>query len=109
VIVAPTPPSFIHETPSAPPIPTTSQIQVNAKEEPTIPIQFICPITQDIMTNPCIIADGYTYEYDAILNWIKTGRVVSPMTNIPLKHTNITQNFSLRSAIISFKEEHHML
>ena len=30
---------------------------------------FMCPITQDIMTDPVITSDGHTYEREAIEHW----------------------------------------
>ena len=45
-----------------------------------IPDDYICPITNDIMFNPVIAADGLSYEQSAILEWFKYGNIVSPHT-----------------------------
>ncbi|KAI5062113.1 hypothetical protein GOP47_0022652 [Adiantum capillus-veneris] len=37
-----------------------------------IPGSFFCPISQEIMENPHIAADGFTYEHDAIKLWLRT-------------------------------------
>lgn len=34
-----------------------------------VPAMFVCPITQDLMDDPVVAADGYTYERDAIQEW----------------------------------------
>ena len=33
---------------------------------------FLCPITQEVMTDPVLTSDGYTYERDAIEHWYVT-------------------------------------
>ena len=71
----------------------------------SIPQDYLCPITQDIMENPVIAADGHSYEEAAILQWLKTGHKTSPLTNIKLNHAALTPNFALKKAIGSFKEK----
>src|SRR5438477_10033160 len=44
---------------------------------------YICPITQQIMREPVIASDGFTYEEKAIKEWTKK-RKISPMTREPL-------------------------
>eukprot|EP00873_Tetraselmis_striata_P035798 jgi/Tetstr1/456062/TSEL_042832.t1 len=44
---------------------------------------LICPITQDIMADPVLAGDGYTYEREAIAAHFRS-RAVSPMTNLPI-------------------------
>ncbi|KAG7968093.1 hypothetical protein I3843_08G134500 [Carya illinoinensis] len=63
------------------------------------PKVFLCPIFQDIMKNPHVAADGFSYEQEAIEEWLATGHNTSPMTNLRLKHTQLTPNHTLRSLI----------
>ncbi|KAL1219156.1 U-box domain-containing protein 36 [Cardamine amara subsp. amara] len=63
------------------------------------PEYFICPITQDIMEDPHVAADGFTYEGDSISGWFERGHETSPMTNKRLPHTSLVPNLALRSAI----------
>ncbi|KAF8045608.1 hypothetical protein N665_4635s0003 [Sinapis alba] len=63
------------------------------------PQYFICPITQDVMEDPHVAADGFTYEGEAISNWFERGHETSPMTNKRLTHTSLVPNLALRSAI----------
>ncbi|XP_010512812.1 PREDICTED: putative U-box domain-containing protein 58 [Camelina sativa] len=60
---------------------------------------FICPISQEVMKDPQLTADGYTYEAEAIASWFNTGHNTSPMTNLKLSHTNLVPNRALGSAI----------
>jgi hypothetical protein len=68
-------------------------------DKDSIPSHFICPISQEIMREPCIAADGFTYEAEAIINWFDEGHEVSPMTKQPLVHRDLIPNFALRSVI----------
>lgn len=56
---------------------------------------FICPITQDIMKDPVVAADGRTYERAAIVEWINKEHR-SPITNAALSVEFLVPNFSLR-------------
>ncbi|KAA6399036.1 MAG: hypothetical protein EZS28_005436 [Streblomastix strix] len=44
---------------------------------------FICPITQEIMTDPVIAEDGNSYERQAIVDWLKIKKI-SPITREPM-------------------------
>ncbi|PKA63651.1 U-box domain-containing protein 34 [Apostasia shenzhenica] len=72
------------------------QCQVNA------PNHYLCPILQELMDDPYIAADGYTYELRAIRTWLDRHKI-SPVTKLRLPHTNITPNHSLRAAIQEWK------
>ncbi|OIW21427.1 hypothetical protein TanjilG_03461 [Lupinus angustifolius] len=63
------------------------------------PACFICPIFQEIMSNPHVAADGFTYEAEAIKGWLESGHDTSPMTNSKLSHYNIVPNRAIHSAI----------
>ncbi|PNG62135.1 putative U-box domain-containing protein 53, partial [Tetrabaena socialis] len=67
---------------------------------------FLCPITQDIMTDPVMATDGYTYERAAIVEWMAR-KATSPLTNQPLSAgTALIPNHGLRSAIMEWKQKH---
>ncbi|KAL3825316.1 hypothetical protein ACJIZ3_021345 [Penstemon smallii] len=63
-----------------------------------VPKQYYCPILQEIMDNPYIAADGFTYEHEAIKAWIERHNV-SPVTRQILRNKMLTPNHILRSAI----------
>ncbi|KAJ4807310.1 U-box domain-containing protein kinase family protein [Rhynchospora pubera] len=71
-----------------------------------IPSYFICPIFQEVMKDPHIAADGYTYEAEAIKAWHESGHHTSPMTNLPLPHPELTPNYALRSVIQEWLLKH---
>ena len=63
----------------------------------------ICPITAEIMTDPVSTSDGFTYEREAITEWLRT-KDTSPKTGAKLESTTLIPNFSLRSIIRNFIE-----
>ncbi|XP_029951332.1 WD repeat, SAM and U-box domain-containing protein 1 isoform X2 [Salarias fasciatus] len=67
------------------------------------PDEFLCPITRELMREPVIAADGYSYEREAIESWINTKNRSSPMTNLPLLTTLLTPNHTLKMAIGRWK------
>ncbi|GJP46420.1 hypothetical protein CLOM_g5711 [Closterium sp. NIES-68] len=65
---------------------------------------LFCPITQELMVNPVIAADGHTYELVAIQQWLeKSDR--SPMTNVRLPSKALVPNRALRSMILDWQED----
>ncbi|CAL5329519.1 unnamed protein product [Camellia sinensis] len=59
-----------------------------------------CPsFRREIMHDPQVAADGFTYEGDALRGWLENGRETSPMTNLRLDHLHLTPNHALRLAI----------
>lgn len=59
---------------------------------------FLCPITHDVMMDPVVSADGYTYERAAIARWFETSRK-SPVTGQILPHTDLVPNHSVRTLL----------
>lgn len=59
---------------------------------------FLCPITQDVMTDPVMTADGHTYERDAIEHWLESHNT-SPLTGLPLSSHVLTPNAQLLAQI----------
>uniref|UniRef100_A0A803LCJ3 RING-type E3 ubiquitin transferase n=1 Tax=Chenopodium quinoa TaxID=63459 RepID=A0A803LCJ3_CHEQI len=72
--------------------------QLHISKERPVPSFFLCPILQEIMCDPQVAADGFTYEGEAIREWLENGRETSPMTNLRLDHLHLTPNNSLRLA-----------
>ncbi|KAK3158674.1 hypothetical protein QOZ80_2AG0140170 [Eleusine coracana subsp. coracana] len=74
-------------------------------DDTSAPSHFICPILQEVMSDPHIAADGFTYEAQAIRGWLDNGRDTSPMTNLKLAHRGLTPNRALRSAILEWGQQ----
>ncbi|MED6121732.1 hypothetical protein PIB30_032967 [Stylosanthes scabra] len=71
-----------------------------------IPSYFICPIFQEVMRDPHVAADGFTYEAEAIRGWLDSGHDDSPMTNSKLAHRALVPNRALKSAIQDWLQSH---
>jgi hypothetical protein len=68
-----------------------------------IPNDFFCPIMNEIMVDPVITCDGFSYDRINITKWL-TQRHTNPITNEPLLNANLIPNHSLKGAIIDFTE-----
>jgi hypothetical protein len=67
------------------------------------PNAFKCPITRNIMDDPVMLCDGYSYERKAISIWLQEYDI-SPITGDTLRRgKTLIPNISLKSAI----EERH--
>ena len=99
---------------------------------PSIPENYLCPITQEIMIDPVMAMDGHTYEREAIENHIEKTRAISsvhdsdeaessakkttpskqpnrqptsPMTGEPLGGDMVLPNMAMRSMINGFLDQ----
>ncbi|KAK7391355.1 hypothetical protein VNO78_19770 [Psophocarpus tetragonolobus] len=70
-----------------------------------VPSHFVCPIVQEVMEDPYIAADGFTYEAEAIRGWLHSGHDTSPMTNLKLDHTDLVPNYALHNAILEWQQQ----
>ena len=75
------------------------------QQQRDIPDGYLCPITMDPMEDPCIAADGHSYERRAIKDWFARGKRTSPKTGAQLDDTRLFPNHALKSAIQDFLEE----
>jgi hypothetical protein len=59
---------------------------------------------QEVMSDPHMAEDGFTYEAEAIRGWL-AGADTSPMTNLRLASRKLTPNKALRSAILEWQQQ----
>ncbi|XP_050204107.1 U-box domain-containing protein 33-like isoform X2 [Mercurialis annua] len=83
----------------------SSCFRLGAEEHCQPPPYFICPIFQEVMQDPHVAADGFTYEAEALRGWLDSGHENSPMTNVKLTHNHLVPNHALRSAIQEWLQE----
>lgn len=69
-----------------------------------IPEHLICSLTGDLFIDPCIAADGVTYERSAIALLLDYRRP-SPITGRPMKHSGLEANVDLRAEVIEFRRQ----
>jgi hypothetical protein len=63
------------------------------------PDQFYCPITRDLMIEPVISPDGYTFEKEAIERWLLQENGTCPVSRQPLKGTQLRKNLAIQECI----------
>ncbi len=71
----------------------------------SIPHHFFCVITQDIMKNPVLTVDNFTYEKEAIERWL-SNHDTSPLTGLPLQSKILAPNNTIYQQIQEFLEQH---
>ena len=64
------------------------------------PDEFYCPITQDLMEDPYMAMDGFTYEKSNILSWYKKHET-SPMTGLKVEKA-IIPNAAIKNLIANY-------
>jgi len=64
----------------------------------SIPDEFLCPISYEVMEDPVILEDGHTYDRKSIEAWLMQRRT-SPLTNRTVVSIALNPNYALRSAI----------
>lgn len=83
----------------------TSNKQMNTSTEVQIPQEFLCPITLELMNEPVICDDGYTYERASIID-LKDN--LSPMTRQPINKNKLIVNRALKDLINIFIEKNNI-
>jgi len=81
--------------------PAVGQAIADSDEAPELFMDNI--FTLDVMEEPVIATDGFTYEKRCILEWFRTKRT-SPTTGAVLTSTNLIPNHSLKSQINQWRE-----
>ena len=59
--------------------------------------EYVCPILHELLREPVVAGDGYTYEKDAIEKWFIT-KDTSPLTRVSIPRT-LTPNLTLKKLI----------
>ncbi|KAL5774205.1 hypothetical protein ACOSP7_011762 [Xanthoceras sorbifolium] len=68
----------------------------------SIPKDFCCPISLDLMRDPVIISTGQTYDRSSIARWMEEGHCSCPKTGQLLAHTRLVSNRALRNLIMQW-------
>ena len=57
------------------------------RDDGETPDEFVCPISMEVMVEPVLAADGFTYERQAIEQWFELGHRSSPRTGAVYAYT----------------------
>eukprot|EP00249_Psilotum_nudum_P018116 c26645_g1_i1 orf=477-2975(+) len=74
----------------------------------TVPADFRCPLSLELMLDPVIIASGQTYERVYIQQWLQQGNTTCPKTRQPLSHTNLIPNYTVKALIANWCESNNV-
>lgn len=72
----------------------------------SIPKDFCCPISLDLMRDPVITSTGQTYDRCSISRWVEEGHVTCPKTGQLLSHMCMVSNRALRNLIMLWCAAH---
>ncbi|CAH8267949.1 unnamed protein product [Arabidopsis lyrata] len=89
----------------APEVPSSETSYSDQKVPRRPPSHYLCPIFQEVMKDPLIAADGFTYEAEAIREWLANGHDTSPMTNLKMEDCNLIPNHALHLAIQDWQNQ----
>ena len=71
----------------------------------TVPKEFCCPISLDLMCDPVIISTGQTYDRRSIWRWMEEGHCTCPKTGLLVSHNRLVPNRALRNLIMQWFSE----
>lgn len=72
-----------------------------------IPKAYICPLTDQLMDDPVLVADGHIFERKAIAGWLKNSNK-NPITQIMLDHKKLAPHLQLKEGIDTFKKNNNI-
>lgn len=65
----------------------------------TVPKDFCCPISLELMHDPVVVCTGQTYDRISIARWMEEGNYSCPKTGQSLANTRLVPNRALQSLI----------
>ncbi|KAJ8533147.1 hypothetical protein K7X08_016036 [Anisodus acutangulus] len=71
----------------------------------SVPADFRCPISLDLMRDPVVVSTGQTYDRSSIAPWFESGHTTCPKTGQTLTHTDLIPNSALKNLIAMWCRE----
>ncbi|CAK9153764.1 unnamed protein product [Ilex paraguariensis] len=71
----------------------------------SLPADFRCPISLDLMRDPVVVSTGQTYDRPSISLWLESGHKTCPKTGQTLAHTELIPNCALKNLITMWCRE----
>jgi U-box domain len=73
----------------------------------TVPDDYICPLTLEMMHDPVISKYGNSFERHAIITWLGAlGNTTCPLTRRPLRLSDLITNHKLKAALRQYRLDH---
>jgi STIP1 homology and U-box containing protein 1 len=83
---------------------TTTTNDIHTKETEESIESFLCPISQEIMTDPVVTPEGISYDKKSILQWLSKNKIC-PLSKKPLKESDLIPNLALKNAIENYLKQ----
>jgi hypothetical protein len=75
----------------------------------SLPDEFVCPITQEIMKDPVVTRTGMSFERSAIFEWLLNHNNTNPLTREPLGPKDLISHRSLKARIEAWQSVNSQL
>ncbi|CAN6337302.1 unnamed protein product [Urochloa humidicola] len=76
-----------------------------AEEPPSPPLDFRCPVSLELMSDPVVASSGQTYDRDSITRWFGSGKSTCPKTGQVLTNLELVPNKALKNLIARWCRE----
>ncbi|KAI0492102.1 hypothetical protein KFK09_026367 [Dendrobium nobile] len=67
----------------------------------SVPSDFCCPISLELMLDPVVVSTGQTYDRSSIAQWMASGHKTCPNSGQSLVNTDLIPNRALRSLTVN--------
>ncbi|KAJ0244344.1 U-box domain-containing protein 9 [Hirschfeldia incana] len=78
---------------------TAKSSSLEMLETVSCPDEFRCPLSNELMRDPVVLASGQTYDKLFIQKWLSSGNRTCPKTKQVLSHTGLTPNLLISDMI----------
>ncbi|KAJ3669071.1 hypothetical protein LUZ60_011021 [Juncus effusus] len=78
------------------------------QSEPSVPQDFRCPISLELMKEPVVASSGQTYDRESITKWFGSGKATCPKTGQILTNLELIPNKSLKNLIARWCKENNI-
>ncbi|KAF0904786.1 hypothetical protein E2562_037146 [Oryza meyeriana var. granulata] len=69
------------------------------EEEVSVPANFRCPISLELMRDPVTAPTGITYDRESLEGWLARGHGTCPVTGLPVRLADLVPNHATRRMI----------
>ena len=66
-----------------------------------MPVEYLCPISMQVMRDPVICCDGHVFDRRSIETWLESSNL-NPCTGLPLRNQVLTSVYSLKTSIEAY-------
>ena len=74
----------------------------------SVPSEFMCPLSHQLMTDPVWSVHGETFQREAILAWLDMENDYCPFSGKPLNMSDIVPNYALRTRVQMWIENNNV-